>query len=147
VRDEQQRHWGSGRLRLVNTLAALERRNLLDASLIVVVSRPLKDQLVEEGIEPGRVLVEPNGVDARELADARAHPLAHWRSRANLPQGPTAGLVGTFGPWHGVKLPTELIERGRGARDDAHWVLVGDGPLHREVVADIERRRLRTASG
>jgi glycosyltransferase involved in cell wall biosynthesis len=137
-----ERNWGGGRLPLARTLIALERRNLLDASLIVVVSRQLKDQLVEDGIDPGRVLVNPNGVDARELSDARAKPPEYWRSRVNLPQAPTVGFVGTFGLWHGVKLLPELIERVAERRDDAYWVLVGDGPLHGEVVADIERRGL-----
>jgi glycosyltransferase involved in cell wall biosynthesis len=137
-----ERNWGSGRVRLVKTLAALERRNLLDASLIVVVSRPLKDRLVEEGIDPGRVLVNPNGVDPQELAEARARPPAEWRSRASLPPAPTVGFVGTFGLWHGVKLLPELIELVAERREDARWVLVGDGPLHAEVAADIERRGL-----
>jgi glycosyltransferase involved in cell wall biosynthesis len=137
-----ERHWGSGRVPLVKTLAALERRNLLDASLIVVVSRQLEDQLVETGIDPGRVLVNPNGVDIGELADARAHPPAYWRSREKLAQYPTVGFVGTFGLWHGVKLLPELIERVAERCQDARWVLVGDGPLHAEVSADIERRGL-----
>jgi glycosyltransferase involved in cell wall biosynthesis len=137
-----ERHWGSGHVPLVRTLAALERRNLRDASLIVVVSQPLKDQLLEAGIEPSRVLVNPNGVDVQELADARAHPPAYWRSRTEFPQGPTVGFVGTFGLWHGVKLLPELIERVAERRDDARWVLIGDGPLHGEVAVEIERRRL-----
>jgi len=137
-----ERNWGGGRLPLARTLVALERRNLLDASLIVVVSRQLKDQLVEDGIDPGRVLVNPNGVDARALSDARAHPPASWRSRVNLTQAPTVGFVGTFGLWHGVRLLPELIERVAERRDDARWVLVGDGPLHGEVATDIERRGL-----
>jgi glycosyltransferase involved in cell wall biosynthesis len=137
-----ERHWGSGRVPLVKTLAALERRNLLDASLIVVVSQPLKDQLLETGIEPDRVLVNPNGVDVGELAAARAHAPEYWRSRAKLPQAPTVGFVGTFGLWHGVKLLPELIERVSARRDDARWVLIGDGPLHAEVAAEIERRGL-----
>jgi glycosyltransferase involved in cell wall biosynthesis len=137
-----ERNWGTGRVPLLKTLAALERRNLLDASLIVVVSQPLKDQLVAEGIDPGRVLVNPNGVDTRELSDARAHSPADWRRRTNLPQAPTVGFVGTFGLWHGVKLLPELIELVASAREDARWVLVGDGPLHAEVVAGIEQRGL-----
>src|SRR4051794_27386645 len=40
-------HWGSGPLPLVEELAQLERRNLEDATLIVVVSDVLRDQLVE----------------------------------------------------------------------------------------------------
>ncbi len=137
-----ERHWGSGQVRLANVLAALERRNLLDASLIVVVSQPLKDRLVEDGIDRDRVLVNPNGVDIREMASARADPPARWRSRANLPQAPTVGFVGTFGLWHGVKLLAEMIERVAECRRDARWVLIGDGPLHAEVAADIERRGL-----
>ncbi|HSZ15140.1 MAG TPA: glycosyltransferase family 4 protein [Solirubrobacteraceae bacterium] len=137
-----ERHWGNGRVPLLRTLAALERRNLLDASLIVVVSQPLKDQLVEEGIAPGRVLVNPNGVDVEALAHARSRPPEHWRSKAGLPQAPTVGFVGTFGLWHGVRLLPELIERVAERRDDARWVLVGDGPLHGEVAAEIERRGL-----
>lgn len=134
-----ERHWGSGRTPLAKTQAALERRNLLDASLIVVVSQPLKDQLVEEGIEPARVLVNPNGVDVGELAAVRAHAPSDWRRRMSLPQAPTVGFVGTFGLWHGVKLLPELIERVAERRDDARWVLIGDGPLHAEVTAELER--------
>lgn len=137
-----ERNWGTGRVPLARTLEALERRNLLDASLIVVVSQPLKDQLIQEGIDPGRVLVNPNGVDVRELADARAQPPAHWRSKVGLPPAPTVGFVGTFGLWHGVKLLPELIERVAACRDDARWVLIGDGPLREQVAADIERRGL-----
>jgi glycosyltransferase involved in cell wall biosynthesis len=137
-----ERHWGSGRVPLANTLAALERRNLLDASLIVVVSRPLKDQLTEMGIDPARVLVNPNGVDVGELEQARALTPSDWRSREKLPAAPTVGFVGTFGLWHGVKLLPELIERVAERRGEVRWVLVGDGPLHAEVAADIERRGL-----
>jgi glycosyltransferase involved in cell wall biosynthesis len=137
-----ERHWGGGHVPLVKTLTALERRNLVDASLIVVVSRPLKEQLVDAGIDPGRVLVNPNGVDTRELDGVRAHPPAHWRLQEELPQAPTVGFVGTFGLWHGVRLLPELIERVSARRDDARWILIGDGPLHAEVVADIERRGL-----
>jgi glycosyltransferase involved in cell wall biosynthesis len=137
-----ERHWGGGRMPMIKTLSALERRNLLDASLIVVVSRPLKDQLIDEGIEPDRVLVNPNGVDVAALAPARSHLPSYWRARGDLTQAPTIGFVGTFGLWHGVKLLPELIELVAERRDDARWVLIGDGPLHAEVAADVKRRGL-----
>jgi glycosyltransferase involved in cell wall biosynthesis len=35
-----------------------------------------------------------------------------------------------------------LVELVAERRDDARWVLVGDGPLHAEIAADIERRGL-----
>ena len=136
------RHWGSGRLPLLDGLVALERRNLTDASLIVVVSRALEDQLIEEGIERDRILVNPNGVDVASLADARARAPADWRAELALPEAPTVGFVGTFGLWHGVKLLPELIERLAAREPDARWLLVGGGPLHAEVSAEIERRGL-----
>jgi glycosyltransferase involved in cell wall biosynthesis len=137
-----ERNWGSGRVPLVKTLSALERRNLTDASLIVVVSGALKDQLVSEGIDPARVLAVPNGVDVDELAGAREDPPARWRDRLGLAEAPTVGFVGTFGLWHGVKLLPELIELVTGERADARWILIGDGPLHAEVAEEIERRGL-----
>jgi glycosyltransferase involved in cell wall biosynthesis len=137
-----ERNWGSGRLPLVEGLAALERRNLTDASLIVVVSDPLKDQLVEQGIEPDRILVNPNGVDLEALAEARSRTPAQWRERLELPQAPTVGFVGTFGLWHGVKLLPELIDRVASLAPQARWMLIGGGPLHAEVAAEIRRRGL-----
>jgi glycosyltransferase involved in cell wall biosynthesis len=137
-----ERNWGSGHVPLVKTLSALERRNLLDASLIVVVSRVLEDQLIDEGIDPARVLVNPNGVEIDELSRWRSHPPTHWRTHAGLPDVPTVGFVGTFGLWHGVTLLPEMIEQVVERRADARWVLIGDGPLHPQVVAEINRRGL-----
>jgi len=133
-------HWGSGRLPLLGGLAALERRNLTDASLIVVVSDPLQDQLVGQGIDRNRILVNPNGVDLEMLADARSRSPAEWRARLELPDAPTVGFVGTFGLWHGVKLLPELIERVAALAPQARWVLIGGGPLHSEVADEIGRR-------
>jgi glycosyltransferase involved in cell wall biosynthesis len=136
------RNWGSGRVPMADTLTALERRNLFDASLIVVVSRALEDQLVDGGIPRERVLVNPNGVDVDALAEIRAHAPPEWRAKLGLPEGPTVGFVGTFGLWHGVKLLPELIARVADLVPGARWVLVGDGPLHAEVRLDIEARGL-----
>jgi glycosyltransferase involved in cell wall biosynthesis len=137
-----EKHWGRGRLPLIDALSALEERNLRDASLIVVVSRALKEQLAGGGIDPARVLVNPNGVATQDLADVRAHPPAYWRARTGLPEAPTIGFVGTFGLWHGVRLLPELIERVSALAPEARWSLIGGGTLHAEVAAEIERRGL-----
>ena len=41
----------------------IELLNLNGADVVVVVSQPLKNQLVERGIEKDKILVNPNGVD------------------------------------------------------------------------------------
>ena len=59
-----QRQWGDeAQARFAAPLRALEERNVRSASLVVVVSDVLREQLVDEGVDPDRVLVDPNGVD------------------------------------------------------------------------------------
>jgi len=135
-----ERHWGLGGIPLVGRLRALEERNLRDASLVVVVSAVLGEQLAELGVPPERVLVNPNGVDLERLAPFRAHSPAEWRSSTAQPQAPTIGFVGTFGLWHGVRLLAELVQAVRAERPDARFVLIGDGPLYEEVRRDVDAR-------
>ena len=129
--------WGSGRVRMEGPLAALERRNLDAASLVVVVSDVLRDRLLAVGIPAERILVDPNGVDVEQLAPYRSRPASEWRERAGQPQAPTVGFIGTFGPWHGVDLLPALIA----ATPPARWIVIGAGnPLHPRVCAEIEAR-------
>jgi glycosyltransferase involved in cell wall biosynthesis len=131
-----ERHWGSGNLRLAGPLEQLERRNLHDASLVVVVSEPLRQYVLAQGVPPDRVLVNPNGVDVDALATYRVGTPADWRARLGLQEAPTIGFIGTFGLWHGVRLLPALID----AVADARWILVGDGGLMAEVRGEIARR-------
>jgi glycosyltransferase involved in cell wall biosynthesis len=132
--------WRSGRVYMRKSLAALERRNLLDASLIVVVSEALEDQLLASGIDGWRILVNPNGVDVERLAAHRDLTPSVWRERIGQPQVPTVGFIGTFGLWHGVELLPDLIE----ATPSARWIVVGAGdPLYARVCAELDARGLR----
>jgi glycosyltransferase involved in cell wall biosynthesis len=135
-----ERNWGSGSVRLSSPLERLERRNLADASLIVVVSAPLRDYAVDHGAAIERVLVNPNGVDTDRLAAYRSEPPEVWRERLGLAEHPTVGFIGTFGPWHGVTLLPALIEQVPHAR----FVLVGDGSLLPDVREDIHSRGLES---
>jgi glycosyltransferase involved in cell wall biosynthesis len=135
-------NWGGGRVPLIETLMQLELRNLLDATLIVVVSDVLRDQLLEQGIAEERILVNPNGVDTRRLARLREQQAAAWRAELGRPEAPTVGFIGTFGLWHGVKVLPHIVEAVARQRADARWIVVGDGPLFGEVSREIEARGL-----
>jgi glycosyltransferase involved in cell wall biosynthesis len=137
-----ERNWGSGGLRFESGFAELERRNLLDASLIVVVSDVLKQQVVAEGVPPERVLVNPNGVDVARLERFRARRPVEWRRELGRTEAPTVGFIGTFGLWHGVKVLPGMIDALRERRPDVRWVVIGDGGLRGEVEEEIRRRGL-----
>jgi glycosyltransferase involved in cell wall biosynthesis len=135
-----ERNWGSGRLRLEGDFAALERRNLLDASLIVVVSDVLKQQVIAQGVPEERVLLNPNGVDVERLARFRGRPAAAWRRAVDRIEAPTVGFIGTFGLWHGVKVLPAIVDVLLERRPDARWVVIGDGGLRAEVEQELGER-------
>jgi glycosyltransferase involved in cell wall biosynthesis len=136
------RNWGQGELDLADRLIALEDANVRAASLVVVVSEVLKDQVLEMGIPAERVLVNPNGVDAERLSRYREVDAAAWRERLELDEAPTVGFVGTFGLWHGVKVLPAMIDEVARTRPDVRWLLIGDGLLHDDVRREIEERGL-----
>jgi glycosyltransferase involved in cell wall biosynthesis len=135
-------HWGSGRLPFAGTLLELEQRNLDAASLVVVVSEVLRDELVERGVPRERVLVNPNGVDLGVLEPLRRSAPHEWRARLGMPDAPTVGFVGSFGLWHGVELIPAIAERLAKTNPDARWCVIGHGGLFDKVRADIGARGL-----
>jgi glycosyltransferase involved in cell wall biosynthesis len=63
------RHWGHP-LRFLRTAQAVEGTLLRSADLVVVVSRPIRDELLAQGIVAERILVNPNGVDPERYSPA-----------------------------------------------------------------------------
>src|SRR5438309_434774 len=120
--------------------AQAERWALLQADAVLTVSDPLRDYVLSLGVEPGRVHVVPNGVDAALFQPGPPDPRV--RARWGLGNGPVLGFVGGLRPWHGVDaLPTlleRLVHRYRGLR----LVIVGDGPLRGELEHTLIERGL-----
>jgi glycosyltransferase involved in cell wall biosynthesis len=129
------RHWSHRKVakRGVHLKDRFENRMVRDASLNVVGSDPLRDELIAAGVDPDRILVNPNGVDVDRLAPFRDRAPREWRAKHRLPDAPTVGFVGTFGLWHGVDLLPAMIDRVHQLVPDAHWVIVGEGSLFDEV--------------
>jgi glycosyltransferase involved in cell wall biosynthesis len=127
------RHWSAHRQALMKLAAQLERRVLADASVVVVVSEVLRQELLASGIGADRIVVNPNGVDPAALEAFRAETAPAWRRRLGLPERPTVGFIGTFGPWHGVTDLPAIAAAVAAEVPDAHWLLIGDGALHEPV--------------
>ena len=130
------KHWDPSRF--AGWLRLCEEFSLASASLIVVVSDPLRDELLRRGVPENRILVNPNAVDP-----ARFQPNCGGRElRAELRMAPddmVITFVGTFSYWHGVPVLQEAILRLFGEREQIalksrlRFLLVGDGPFRAEM--------------
>jgi len=104
------RHWGRP-LAHEALSDRIERLNLRAATLVVVVSKAMKDEILARGTGQDRVLVNPNGVDAdRYRPDVDGSSV---RARYGLSGSVVLGFIGTFGPWHGAEMLARAYVRLR----------------------------------
>jgi glycosyltransferase involved in cell wall biosynthesis len=134
------RNWGKP-LRFERTAKRIENVLLRAADLIVVVSRPLRDDLVGRGIPGYRVLVNPNGVDpTRYSPDIDGTPV---RRSLGLEGKRVLGFIGTFGRWHGAELLAEafgrLMARRPEWRASVRLLMIGDGLTMAETRQRLDR--------
>ncbi len=98
------------------------------ATIISVVSAEIRNSLVARGIDPAKILVNPNGVDLD--AYRPAEPAERERIRASLgfhPDDRVIGFTGTFGGWHGIDVLADAIPKICKNDRRARFLLIGDG--------------------
>jgi glycosyltransferase involved in cell wall biosynthesis len=132
------RNWG-GRRGDYRLAERIELFDLQRADVVVVVSDPLREELVARGIDEEKILVNPNGVDTDRYSLSVSG--AKVRERLGLERMLVIGFIGTFGPWHGAEVLADafarLIARDPSLRDRVRLLMIGDGPTLAET-----RRRL-----
>ena len=132
------------RLSLRRTARRLERMVCSSADRVVVVSTPLKDYLVAEGVPAERISVVPNGADPNRF---KPRPAAREELRRQL--GLTSehlviGFSGILRPWHGVEMLIEAVAAlPPDVRARARLVILGDGPSQRTLEQLAGERQLR----
>jgi glycosyltransferase involved in cell wall biosynthesis len=130
------RYWTPTTLK--GQLAACERAALTAATRIFVVSDVDRENLLGRGVDPKRIIVNPNGVAIERFAAARGPAM---RRRLGLAETDfVIGFIGTFGPWHGAPLLARAFSMVAQKLPQSKLLLVGDGPqldeTRRQLVAD-----------
>ncbi|MCB9244833.1 MAG: glycosyltransferase family 4 protein [Flavobacteriales bacterium] len=116
----------------------VERYNLKNASVVVVVSEELRSQLEQKGVQRERIVFYPNGVDPEVYNPERNGTAV--REKLGLNDSLVMGFIGSFGQWHGTDILAEAIvefyELYPQFIHKVRFVLIGDG-LMMETVKQI----------
>ena len=118
--------------------ATLERLASHLCDVIVVDSEAVKRRGVEFKLAPSKIRVIPMGIDTDRFSPMRRNELRDSTRRAlDIPnEAPVIGLAARFVPDKGLETFVDAAARIALRRQDALFLMVGDGPLRR----DIERR-------
>jgi glycosyltransferase involved in cell wall biosynthesis len=141
------KNWGRP-LKFDSLSKEIELLNFRKADLIVVVSDPLKKQLVELGISEQKILVNPNGVDTHVYSpDAvNLNEKAKLINDLNLNEKVVLGFIGTFGPWHGAEILAQAFVKMMLSypklRMEVRLLMIGDGVGLEKVKSIINKENL-----
>jgi glycosyltransferase involved in cell wall biosynthesis len=136
------RHAGTRDLKLSDRYRltrALETHCMKSADLVVTLGEAMRDEILERGVDPDKVIIVPNGVSEEFL---RPLPDDQGRLRASLgikPGEHVVGLVSSLVAHEGIGTLLEAVKilGDRGVRTRA--LIVGDGPerpaLQRQAAA------------
>jgi glycosyltransferase involved in cell wall biosynthesis len=129
-------HWDPARFRF--WLRLCEDCALASASLIVVVSDALREELISRGIPSERILVTPNAVDPAIFRPGRGGEDVR-RQLGFVPADVVVCFLGTFSYWHGIEVLQDAIHRLLNSAPQSspaarlRFLLVGQGPLQAEM--------------
>ena len=129
------------RLILAGLATWIESRTYRLASRVIVVSSPLRDHLLAEGLPEGRCVVMPNGANPEHFSVLSRDALL--AARLKVPdEAFIIGFTGVLRGWHYLDLLVEaldiLCQQGR----KAALVIVGDGPYRQKLWESVCERGL-----
>lgn len=123
----------------------IEKYCFNNATLIVVVSNYLKCKIHQHYvIDPKRIIVTPNAVDPEMfcLEIRQQNPQGFLKKAVAFSENKLViGFVGVFVPWHGIELLIDVFKElvhHFAEEIEVGLLLVGDGPVRREVEDKIE---------
>lgn len=114
-------------LGLTGHAARVERTVLRSADAILVVSEPIKTELIHDGIESAKIVVNPNGVDTDKFSPSVDGDVI--RRRHGLDGRLVVGFVGSLSPRTGVENLIDSAAVIRTRYPEARFLIAGSGDL------------------
>ena len=130
--------------RAVRLAEWLERFIYGRASRLVVVTGGIRNRLVERGLQPEKLVLIPNGANTDHFRFD-----GEGRERVRAQQGVSDKFVVLYAGIHGLAQGLEHIVAAAGlsqAREDIHFLLVGEGPRKAQLVQLKEELGLKNIS-
>jgi glycosyltransferase involved in cell wall biosynthesis/protein-L-isoaspartate O-methyltransferase len=113
------------------------------ATAINVVSENVKGEIVKRGVDPRKILVNPNGADLERYAPPTPADKQEIRHRLGFADDEcVVGFTGTFGWWHGVDVLAAAIPLICREVPSAQFLLIGDGTHKYLLDAEVQRHGL-----
>ncbi|MEK6542131.1 MAG: TIGR04063 family PEP-CTERM/XrtA system glycosyltransferase [Pseudomonadota bacterium] len=107
---------------------ALETRAVRRADAVAVICDGLRIDLIARGIDPGKIMVSPNGVDL-ELFGTPPPRDAALADELGLGDGPLLGFIGSFYDYEGLDILIAAMPALVASSPDVRLLLVGGGPM------------------
>jgi len=108
---------------------------------IVAISEGVRRVLIEDGLDPNRIVVIRSGIDPRPFDPN--YPPGEARREIGIPdRSPVIGCVAHFADHKGHRYLIEAAVRVAAAIPDVRFLLVGDGELRPEIELQIKELKL-----
>lgn len=109
-------------------IRALETRAVRQADAVAVICEGLRADLVARGIDPGKIMVSPNGVDLDLFGDPPPRDAA-LADEIGLAGADVIGFIGSFYDYEGLDVLIDAMPALVATNPGLHLVLVGGGPM------------------
>jgi glycosyltransferase involved in cell wall biosynthesis/ubiquinone/menaquinone biosynthesis C-methylase UbiE len=137
------RSFGNGGYTQADLFELIEEAAFAQASVVSVVSRPIADSLVARGVDPTKILVNPNGADPDAYRPASSQERDAVRQELGFTTDDVViGFTGTFGGWHGAEVLAKAIPDVVSRCPEAAFLLIGDGPARASAIDAVEAHQL-----
>ncbi len=112
----------------------IERFNVRTAREVFVVSNLIKKYYVDQGGDPRKIHVIPNGADEEKIVPFQKDE--YLKRQFELSDELVIGFIGSFHYWHGIDNLMKIMEKILGSEKNVKFLLVGSGGIREKDLHD-----------